>query len=343
MTNSSPFAGVSVFVFPKFWGGEDLTPADAATLASLGVRVAFIKSSDGVTGNPDYPAQFNVAAAAGLIPIPWHYFEPSVGYTAQMTVAWKAAGSPKLPGWPLLLDIEAAVNVGSIPKAISASGGPAPTLAVTTWDDPAAHPGAPSIGQLVDIGVESFVPQAYYQVQGGNVAVTVEQTLANYAALNLGELALIPAIDGPALEAGAVASADHGGAGICGWRYGANGITPASFAGAAAPFTPAPAPEPPPAPEPAPPPDPTPTPPPAPEPTPPPPTPPPAPAPAEPQPLPPGSWILPAFAVRVPAGTVLTVPPAATTQGATTVQETPAPDEPTTDGDGDGDDSTATE
>lgn len=239
--NTSPFDGVGLWVWPAFWGGQDLTLADAQAYAAAGVRWVAIKSSDGTTGNPDYPAQHNVASDAGLTVFPWAYVEPGGNEAGQAKVAWEAAGSPP-SGFTMLCDIESAINVGAFGQAMGSYG---MKWGCTTWGNPVpGHDGAPSIGQLADVGCVAFLPQAYYSAWQLSAQAAIQSSFANFGGLGLGPYTrpLVPLVDGPAILAAAQEAKALGANGISAWRYGANGITPTSFAGVADVFASSPPP-----------------------------------------------------------------------------------------------------
>lgn len=230
----TPFDGVGLWIWPKFWGGNDLTEADAAAYKAAGVRWVAIKSSDGTEGNPEYPAQQQLASQAGLLVFPWAYIEPTPVGTeaAQVKVAWEAAGSPA-SGFTMWTDIEAAINVGAFGRAMASYG---LRFGVTTWGNPSpAHNGAPSVGQLADVGCLAFGPQSYYSAWGVSAQAAIQTSVSNFGGLGLGPYTkpLLPLVDGPAILAAAQACKAAGLNGISAWRYGANGITPTSFAGVA--------------------------------------------------------------------------------------------------------------
>lgn len=238
---NTPFDGVGLWVFPAFWGGTDLTLAEAQAYAAQGVRWVAIKCSDGTTGDPDYSAQFDVAQQGGLLPIPWCYVEPGGNEAGQAETAWKAAGSPP-SGAVMLCDIESAINVGVLGRALASYG---LTWGTTTWGNPSPlHNGAPSIGQLADIGCAAFLPQAYYSAWQVSAQAAIQTAVSNYGGLGLGPYTrpLLPIVDGPAILTAAQACHAAGLNGISAFRHGANGITAASFAGVAALFGAAPTP-----------------------------------------------------------------------------------------------------
>lgn len=240
---STPFDGVGIWVWPAFWGGTDLTPAEAEAYAAAGVKWAAIKCSDGTTGDPGYPAQNGVARDAGLLPIPWCFIKPGGNETEQAQIAWQAAGSPA-PGAIMLCDIESAINVGDFAIGMRNHG---LQWACTTWGNPTPdHDGEPSIGQLADVGCIAFLPQAYYSDWQVTPQSAIQSSVTNYKDLNLGAFTkpLLPIVDGPDILAAAQVAVKLGCNGISGWRHGASGITPASFNGVAALFAPPPTPTP---------------------------------------------------------------------------------------------------
>lgn len=228
----TPFDGVGLWVFPAFFGGTDLTPAEAQAYAAQGVQWVAIKCSDwanGPMGNPDYPAQAKIVADAGMRYLPWAFIESGGNEALQIETAWKAAGSPP-SGAPMICDIESAVNVGIVGRTLASYG---LVWACTTWADPQVHPGAPSVGQLADIGCSAFMPQSYYSAMSISPAGAIQMAVTDYGSLGLGSFArpLLPLVDGPALLTAAQACKAAGLTGISAWRYGSNGITPAAFQG----------------------------------------------------------------------------------------------------------------
>ena len=123
--------------------------------------------------------------------------------------------------------------------------------ALCSWGDPDSHPNAPSIGLFNDIGVTAQLPQAYSGAWKVSAAQAIATAMGQYNAIKP-----VPAIcpvndQGDNLLAFALAAKAAGCAGISAWRHGANGVSPASFAGVAEVFAP-PAPTPTPTPTPAP-------------------------------------------------------------------------------------------
>ena len=246
----SPFAGLGLFVWQSFWGGTDLTEADAAAYAKYNVQTVFLKCSDGLTGDPTYPADFQTAVAGGIKKVvPWAFLygvsKPFFPLGQQVKVAIEAAGSLKA-GDSIVFDIEESIDVPGI-QAAMAQYAPGVSFAVCTWDNPSAHPGAPSIGELTDIGCAAFLPQSYYAIQGQTSGTSVATTVKNYTDLGLANpYVFVPVIDGPDILPAAQEAASQGCSGLAVWRHGANGITPAAFSGAPSfappPPTPAPAP-----------------------------------------------------------------------------------------------------
>lgn len=238
---TTPFDGAGVFGFDFAQQGTPLTAADADGYRAAGVDWIAVKVSDGVTGGGQVVIdQIKTVQDAGVRCIPWAYLYGTLDVAQQLAVAHDAAGG----GFNLLIaDIEASFPVGQLAGFGPFAGG----FAVTTWYDPAQHPGAPSIGQLADIGVTALIPQAYAGAMGVTPAQAVVTAMTDYRALGIAKLPpLLPANDTVAMLAFAQAAKSAGCNGVVGWRHGAP-ITPASMAGVAAVFAP---PAPPPAPTP---------------------------------------------------------------------------------------------
>ncbi len=227
----TPFDGVGLWIWGAFWGGNDLDGAAAAAYRAAGVRWVALKCSDGITGDPAYPAQARISLDSGLAVIPWCFVEPGGNEAAQVQVAWQAAGSPAA-GSLMICDVESTVNVGVLGRALASHGF---TWATSTWGNPQAHPGAPSIGQLADMGCAAFLSQSYAVAWGVSAQSAIATSVAAYGGLGLGPYTkpILPTLDGPAILAAAQACKAAGLNGISAWRYGANGITPTSFAGVA--------------------------------------------------------------------------------------------------------------
>lgn len=243
----SPFAGLGLFVLQSFWGGTDLTSTDAAAYVAAGVETFYLKCSDGLTGDPGYPADNQLAYKNGAKKVvPWSYIygasKPFFPLAEQVKVAIEAAGGLK-SGDAIVFDIEDDVNVPSLQTAINQYA-PGLIFAVTTWDNPAAHPGAPSIGQLADIGCAAFLPQAYYAAQATGSAADVSASVHNYDSLGLSaSYVFVPVVDGPSIVPAAQEAVALNCSGLVTFRHGANGVTPAAFDGATS-FEPPPPPPP---------------------------------------------------------------------------------------------------
>lgn len=244
----SPFAGLGLFVWQSFWGGTDLTQADAAAYAAAGVETVYLKCSDGLTGDPHYPTDLTTATNGGIKKvIPWSYIygvsKPFFPLNEQIKVAVEAAGGLKYTGAAIVFDIEESIDVGAIGTAM-AQYAPGVPFAVTTWDDPSQHPGAPSIGQLTDIGVAAFLPQAYYVAQATGSAADVSASVQNYDKLGLSrDYVFVPVVDGPSIVPASQEAAALNCSGLVAWRHGANGVVPSAFSGATK-FVPPPPPAP---------------------------------------------------------------------------------------------------
>ncbi|MGH7611808.1 MAG: hypothetical protein ACREN4_07290 [Candidatus Dormibacteria bacterium] len=247
---TTPFDGLGLWVFDFLGGGTPLTPADAAAYKAQGVRWFGFKVSDGLTGGGQAIfTSYSAGVNAGLTALPWGFFEPGIDTAQQLQILYQASGE----GFPAAIcDIESVQTIPSL-AGPSAHG---MKLGISTWGNPLptalldiGHPGAPSIGQLADIGVRAILPQAYGEAWGVTPARAIQIMQAAYAACNLPNMPpLLPTSDqgGEALAfAQAAKAAGYGGVSF--WRHGANGVTPAALAGVAALFPP-PAPSPPPPP-----------------------------------------------------------------------------------------------
>ena len=239
----NPFAGVGIWTFNFKGSGTVLTAADAAAYKAAGVDWAAVKVSDGtVGGGPGVIAQIQAAVAGGLQVIPWGFMYNAYSAAQQLADLKSAAGGGYSCG---ILDIEEYVNV------LDFTGFDGLITALCSWGDPDSHPNAPSIGLFNDIGVTAQLPQAYSGAWKVSAAQAIATAMGQYNAIKP-----VPAIcpvndQGDNLLAFALAAKAAGCAGISAWRHGANGVSPASFAGVAEVFAP-PAPTPTPTPTPAP-------------------------------------------------------------------------------------------
>lgn len=243
----SPFAGLGLFVLQSFWGGTDLTSTDAAAYVAAGVETFYLKCSDGLTGDPGYPADNQLAYKNGAKKVvPWSFIygvsKPFFPLAEQVKVAIEAAGGLK-SGDAIVFDIEESVDVPGIQAAVNQYA-PGLIFAVTTWDDPAQHPGSPSIGQLADIGTAAFLPQAYYAAQATGSAADVSASVQNYDKLGLSaSYVFVPVVDGPSIVPASQEAAALNCSGLVAFRHGANGVVPSAFSGATS-FVPPPPPPP---------------------------------------------------------------------------------------------------
>ena len=248
---TTPFDGVGIWVLGTRWGGTAITSADAAAYKAAGVQWAAVKVSDGITGGgAAVIADMQACWDGGLRVIPWTFIEPSAGDAGvQMHVCWLASGSGMRAA---IADVEAQPsNIANLVTQFDPQ-----STAVTTWGNPLpTHPGQPSIGDLADIGVGALLPQAYAGAWAVTPAQAITRMLASYACCNLANMPpLLPVGDTGAMVAFAQAAKAAGCQGVSAFRHGANGISPASFAGIAAIFPPPDPPAPPPPPLPTPPP-----------------------------------------------------------------------------------------
>ena len=110
---------------------------------------------------------------------------------------------------------------------------------MVTWGNPLpTHPGQPSIGQLADIGVGAILPMAYSGAWGITPQAAIAAMRQSYLECGLGSRMppLLPVNDSGAMLEFAQAAQAAGYLGVSGYRHGANGISPASFAGIAQVF-----------------------------------------------------------------------------------------------------------
>lgn len=248
----TPFDGIGLWTFSYEGGGTPLDPADAAAYKAAGVDWVAFKVSDGIGGGGQAVfAAMSAAQNAGMRAIPWGFFEPGLDAGEQLQILWQASGE----GFPCCIcDLESVQAIGNMPAKAHGM-----ELGISTWGNPlptsllnVGHPGAPSIGQLADIGVRAILPQAYGGDWGVSPAQAIAIMRAAYAACNLPNMPpLLPISDqGAGALAFAQAAKAAGYGGVSFWRHGANGVTPAALAGVAAVFAPPPPPPPPPPPSP---------------------------------------------------------------------------------------------
>ncbi|MGH2612676.1 MAG: hypothetical protein ACRDFB_06450, partial [Rhabdochlamydiaceae bacterium] len=219
---STPFDGLGVWVFDFGGEGTPLTEADADNYKGdkvdwIAVKVADFIGDTYTGGGEEVIKDIQAANKAGIATIPWFFAEahgPALSEQVAITVA-AAGGVPK--GSRIIVDAESTLNVKELGEALDGY-----VWACTTWGNPYTHPGAPSVGQLCDVGCTALLPQCYGAAWKMSASAALEYMRTSFGAIAVPNLIpLLPVYDNTDVANFAGLVKANGGKGVSAWRHGA--------------------------------------------------------------------------------------------------------------------------